>query len=53
MRRVMYDSTSQFTRATKEGDADYILFGQCVIERRLSGLRNGLLYRTWYLRDCV
>src|SRR5262250_2138242 len=32
MRRVMYDGASQFTRATKEGDADYILFGQCVIE---------------------
>src|ERR1700686_4295495 len=30
MRRVMYDHTSQFTRATKEADADYILFGQCV-----------------------
>ncbi len=25
-RGVMYDRNSQFTRATKEGDADYILF---------------------------
>jgi len=53
MRRVMYDPASQFTRATKEGDADYILFGQCVIEPRLNARRTGLLYRTWHLRDCV
>jgi head-to-tail connecting protein len=53
MRRVMYDGASQFTRATKEGDADYILFGQCVIEPRLNAARTGLLYRTWHLRDCV
>ena len=53
MRRVMYDGASQFTRATKEGDADYILFGQCVIEPRLNAQRSGLLYRTWHLRDCV
>jgi hypothetical protein len=53
MRRVMYDGASQFTRATKERDADYILFGQCVIEPRLNRARTGLLYRTWHLRDCV
>jgi hypothetical protein len=53
MRRVMYDRASQFTRATKEGDADYILFGQCVIEPRLNTQRTGMLYRTWHLRDCV
>jgi hypothetical protein len=53
MRRVMYDPASQFTRATKEGDADYILFGQCVIEPRINMRRTGLLYRTWHLRDCV
>jgi hypothetical protein len=53
MRRVMYDRASQFTRATKEGDADYVLFGQCVIEPRLNQARTGMLYRTWHLRDCV
>jgi hypothetical protein len=54
MRRVMYgDHTSGFTRATKEGDADYILFGQCVIEPRLNVAMNGITYRTWHLRDCV
>ena len=53
MRRVMYDHTSQFTRATKKADADYILFGQCVIEPRRNQRRTGMLYRTWHLRDCV
>src|SRR5258705_4787355 len=53
MRRVMYDYNSQFTRATKEGDADYILFGQCVIEPRFNAGVTGMLYRTWHLRDCV
>ncbi len=53
MRRVMYDRASQFTRATKEGDADYILFGQCVIEPRINDDRTGMLFRTWHLRDCV
>jgi hypothetical protein len=53
MRRVMYDRTSQFTRATKEGDADFVLFGQCVLEPRLNTARTGILYRTWHLRDCV
>ncbi len=53
MRRVMYDRPSQFTRATKEGDADFVLFGQCVIEPRLNQARTGMLYRTWHLRDCV
>ncbi len=53
MRRVMYDRASQFTRATKEGDADYVLFGQCVIEPRLNRGRTGMVFRTWHLRDCV
>jgi hypothetical protein len=53
MRRVMYDQASQFTRSTKEGDGDYILFGQCVIEPRINAARTGIIYRTWHLRDCV
>ncbi len=53
MRRVFADRRSQFYRATKEGDADYVLTGQCVIEPRLNAQRNGMLYRTWHLRDAV
>src|SRR5215471_13892903 len=50
--RTAVDSVNQ-DRACKEGDADYILFGQCVIEPRLNARRTGLIYRTWHLRDCV
>jgi hypothetical protein len=53
MRRVMYDRASQFTRATKEADGDYILFGNAVIEPRMNKLRNGVLFTAWHLRDCV
>jgi hypothetical protein len=31
MRRIMYDQRSQFTRATKQGDHDFVAFGQTVI----------------------
>lgn len=53
MRRVMYDRASQFTRATSEGDKDFTLFGQCVIEPRLNAARTAIVYTTWHLRDCV
>ncbi len=53
MRRVMNDRRSQFTRATKEGDQDYILTGNCVIEPRVNTARNGMLYTAWHLRDTV
>ena len=51
--RAMYDRSSLFVRATKEGDHDYAAFGQCVISVRLNKNRDGLLYRCWHLRDVV
>ena len=53
MRGVFNDRRSQFKRATKEGDADYVLTGQCVIEPRINAMRDGMLFRCWHLRDCV
>lgn len=50
-RKVMYDKRSQFIRATKEGDHDYAAFGQCAISVEMNRERNGLLYRSWHLRD--
>lgn len=50
-RRAMYDPTSKFTRATKEGDHDFAAFGQCSISTELNKHANGLLYRCWHLRD--
>ncbi|WP_375408517.1 portal protein [uncultured Methylobacterium sp.] len=53
MRRIMYDRTAMFTRATKEADGDFAAFGQAAITVEVNGDRNGLLYRTWHLRDVV
>jgi hypothetical protein len=51
MMRVFYSPGSQFTRATKEGDQDFATFGQCAIQVSLNSKRDGMLYRTWHLRD--
>lgn len=50
-RRVMYSKDSQFVRATKQGDHDFVTFGQCVISAELNRNKNGLLYRNHHLRD--
>jgi hypothetical protein len=51
MRRIMYDTRGQFIRATKQGDHDFTAFGQCVIGVDLNRQLNGLLFRSWHLRD--
>jgi hypothetical protein len=51
--RAMYAKDAQFVRATKQGDADFAAFGQCVISVDPNRELNGLLYRNWHLRDCV
>lgn len=51
MRRAMYDKSAQFIRASKESDQDFVTFGQAVTSTRLNRNRDGLLYRTWHLRD--
>lgn len=51
MRRAMYDRISGFTRATKEGDNDYVTFGQCVISVEMNREDNALLYRNWHMKD--
>jgi hypothetical protein len=53
MRTAMYDRVTQFVRATKEGDNDYILTGQCIIEVRKNALRDNVFCRCWHVRDCV
>lgn len=53
MRRAMYDRDTQFTRATKETDHDFVTFGQAVMTVQPAISANGphLLYRAWHLRD--
>ena len=53
MRRAMYDRPACFVRATKEGDHDFATFGQTVIQPSYNANMDGLLYRTWHLRDVV
>lgn len=49
----MYDPKAKFQRATKEGDHDYVTFGQCIISKEWNVDKNHLLFRTWHLRDVV
>lgn len=51
MRRSMYDRVTQFVRATKEADNDFIAFGQAVMSYEWSWEKVAMLYRTWHLRD--
>lgn len=53
LRNLMYDQRSQFIRATKQGDHDFVAFGQTVISVDPNRYLDGLLYRTWHLRDVV
>ena len=54
-RRAMYDQAAMLNRATKEGDNDYVTFGQTVISAELcfDNIEAGphLLHRCWHLRD--
>lgn len=53
MRRAMYDQRSQFIRATKQGDNDFVAFGQTVISVDPNRFLDGILYRNWHLKDVV
>lgn len=52
-RRAMYDRHSQFTRASKEADHDMAAFGQSVKTVQMNRNNDGLIYRSWHLRDVV
>jgi hypothetical protein len=53
LRDFMYDRRSGFVRACKEADHDYVTFGQPVLSVERNRNADGLLYRTWHLRDCA
>lgn len=48
---AMYDKSSQFTRATKEGDHDFVFFGQTCVSTEVNRRGDSLLYRSHHLRD--
>ena len=51
-RRFMYHQSTNFVRATREGDHDYSTFGQLVMSVEPNRKYDGMLFRTWHLRDC-
>jgi len=51
MRKAMYDPPALFNRSTKEADHDFAAFGQLCMSIELNRQGNGMLYRTWHLRD--
>lgn len=53
MRRDLYDPRTKFVRATKEGDHDYVSFGQAVISCEEAPERDHLFFRAHHLRDCA
>lgn len=53
MRRLMYDKRAQFVRATKQGDHDFVAFGQTVIEPIPNRDQDGILFRNHHLKDTV
>ena len=50
-RIAMYHKPTGFAKATKQADNDFITFGQATMQITLNRNQNGLLYRTWHLRD--
>lgn len=53
MRRAMYDGKTHFKRAMKQGDQDYVTFGQTVTQIRLNKSRDSLLYRCHHIASVV
>lgn len=52
-RKFMYENSAKFIRSTKEGDNDFVTFGQTVLEARENRAMNGLIYLCYHLRDVV
>lgn len=51
LRSLFNERRSNFVRATKEGDHDFITFGSTCISIELNKDKTGLLFRCWHLRD--
>lgn len=52
-RHLLYDPRTKFVRATKEGDHDFITFGQAVISIEENRDRTHPYYRCHHIRDCA
>lgn len=52
-RSAIYDNRTKFVRATKEGDHDFITFGQPVISVEEAPNRDHIHFKCHHLRDCA
>lgn len=46
----LYDRKSGFVKATKEGDYDYAVFGQCAISVEIDWKTKNIIHRCWLLK---
>ena len=53
LRGLLYDHDSQFISAMMLADHQYVTFGNSVSSAEPRSSRDGLLFRTWHLRDCA
>ena len=51
--RAMNDRYANFDRAVKNGDHDFATFGNAVLSIEPNRNMNGLVYRSWHLRNCA
>jgi hypothetical protein len=49
----MDDRNANFERSVKNGDMDFAAFGNTVLSIEPNKARNGIVYRSWHLRDCA
>lgn len=50
-KKLLYAKGANFVRSTKQGDHDYVTFGQCALSMERNRKADGLLVRNWHLRD--
>ena len=51
--RILYDPATNMRRTTAEADNDLAAFGNAVISIVDNKERNGIVMRSWHLRDCA
>lgn len=51
--KLMVRPDTGFVRTTKQSDHDYGTFGQAVMSVEMNRKYDGLLYRSWHLKDCA
>lgn len=53
LKGIVEDARSNFRPAVKEGDMDWVSFGQPVFSVEASAGRNYIIFKPWHPRDCA